>query len=291
MLSKGIEPSVITFNAIIDACARNGQMDQLAYLRQEMRTRNLSPNLITYSTMIKGFCQRQDMPSALRTLEDLRQTNGLRPDEIVYNTLLEGCSSNGLLVEGERLLAEMKSDGISPSNYTLTVMVRLFGQARRLDGAIQLVEEVTHRYRFKANSHVNSALVQACIQNRDIKRAITIFERSSQERALPDTRTCQNLVRSLLTAGSSGPAANVLRTMLHSGGASNQVRGANDNNRSSTEAASDDAFFNEALGALLERGSESAALVPQLVGEIRNAKPRLRIDNNIQRKMAAAGLQ
>jgi pentatricopeptide repeat protein len=292
MLSKGIEPSVVTFNAIIDACARNGHMDALPGLRQEMKSRNLSPNLITYSTMIKGFCQRQDMPSALKTLEDLRQTPSLRPDEIVYNTLLEGCSSSGLLVEGERLLSEMRSDGISPSNYTLTVMVRLLGHARRLDRAVELVDDITHRHRFRPNSHVNSALIQACIASRDLKRASIIFEKAIQDRALPDSRTCQNLVKSLLTNGSSAQAVNVLRAMLSSGGSTQQQgnRNGNDNKYSNNDAAPDDSFFNETLGALLERGGESATLVPQLLDDIRAAKPRLRIDNNIQRRLTAFGL-
>mmetsp|Transcript_98734 Transcript_98734/g.156100 ORF Transcript_98734/g.156100 Transcript_98734/m.156100 type:complete len:1093 (+) Transcript_98734:130-3408(+) len=289
MLAKGIEPSVVTFNAIIDACARNGHMDALPGLRQEMKARNLSPNLITYSTMIKGFCQRQDMPSALKTLEDLRQTQGLKPDEIVYNTLLEGCSSAGLLVEGERLLSDMRSDGISPSNYTLTVMVRLLGHARRLDRAVELVDEVTQKYRFKANSHVNSALIQACVSSRDLKRASTIFEQSVQDRALPDARTCQNLVKSFMTNGNSASAVNVLRAMLQNGGSTQQSRGSNDNKNSYNDGAPDDSFFNETLRALMERGGESATLVPQLMEEIRAAKPRLRIDNDIQRRVAAFG--
>merc|ERR1719183_932125 len=46
MLSKGIDPSVVTFNAIIDACARNGQMEALPSLMQEMKSRRLEPNLI-----------------------------------------------------------------------------------------------------------------------------------------------------------------------------------------------------------------------------------------------------
>jgi pentatricopeptide repeat protein len=180
MVSKDISPSVATFNAIIDSCARNGQMDALPNLLQDMKDRKLSPNLITYSTIIKGLCQNGDIPAALQTLEDLRKTPGLRPDEIVFNTLLDGCSSAGLVVEGERLLAEMRASGIAPSNYTLTVMVRLFGHGRRLDRAFELVEDVTSTYKFKPNLHVHSALIQACITARDLKRAVAVFERASK---------------------------------------------------------------------------------------------------------------
>jgi pentatricopeptide repeat protein len=285
MLSKGIEPSIATFNAVIDSCARNGQMHALPLFLKEMKARNLEPNLITYSTMIKGFCQRGDIQSALQKLEELKKTTNLRPDEIVFNTLLDGCSSAGLVVEGERLLSEMRAEGIIPSNYTLTVMVRLLGQARRLDRALQLVEDVTTRYRFKTNSHVVSALIQACITNRDLKRAVAVFEKAAQERTPADSRTCQSLVRCLLSNGNMVQAANVLRSMLGVGGGVGQARP--DRQSASAAASSDDAFINEALGALLERGGDGAYLVSQLLEDLRSVRPKIRIDSAIERRAAS----
>merc|ERR1719247_2813524 len=288
MLGKGIEPSIVTFNAVIDACARNSNMQHLPYLMQEMRQRKLEPDLITYSTMIKGFCQRGDMKSALEKLEELRKTNNLRPDEIVFNTLLDGCSSAGLVVEGERLLAEMRAEGIQPSNYTLTVMVRVLGHARRLDRALELVEDVTTKYRFKVNSHVVSALIQACISNRDLKRAVTVFEKGSQDRVSPDVRTCQTLVRSLLQSGSAQQAVSVLRAALLIGAAPGQrpdTRATGE--RLATANAIDDAFINETLGSLLDRGGSGAALAAGLLGDLRTARPRLRIDHAVERKAAS----
>merc|ERR1719454_370436 len=165
------------------------------------------------------------MQSALQKLEDLRKTSSLRPDEIVFNTLLDGSSSAGLVVEGERLLSEMRAEGIIPSNYTLTVMVRLLGHARRLDRALELVEEITTKYRFKTNTHVVSALIQACITSRDLKRGMAVFDKATQDRVAVDPRTCQTFVRSLMSSGSSVQAATVLRVMLGiNGGGGAQAR-------------------------------------------------------------------
>jgi len=286
MMSRGIEPSVATFNAVIDSCARNGRMDALPELSQEMKARKLEPNLITYSTMIKGYSQKGDMQSALQKLQELRQTSNLRPDEIVFNTLLDGCSSAGLVVESERLLAEMRSEGIQPSNYTLTVMVRVLGHARRLDRALELVEEVTMRYRFKANSHVVSALIQACVTSRDLKRAVAVFEKASQDRVSPDVRTSQTLVRSLLSNGSMVQAVNVLRSVISGGGGGQERRG-NERQPNSSSTQTDDAFINEVLGSLLERNGDGAYLVSQLLEELRSVRPRFRCDYSIERKAAA----
>merc|ERR1719195_2402555 len=103
------------------------------------------------------------MPAAFKTLEDLRRCGGCRngfgPDEVVYNTLLEGCAQAGLITESERVFEEMQAEGLQPSSYTLTVMVKLMAQARRLDRAFQIVEIVTTKYRFKAKDTVYSGLI------------------------------------------------------------------------------------------------------------------------------------
>lgn len=48
------------------------------------------PDLITYSTMIKGYCKSKDIERALMILDEMEK-QGIRPDEVVYNSLLDGC--------------------------------------------------------------------------------------------------------------------------------------------------------------------------------------------------------
>jgi len=108
MLDRSIEPTIVTFNAMIDACARNGQMDAVPDLLTLMKTKGLVSNAITYSTTIKGFCQRGEIKSALGVLDEMRRATNLKPDEIVYNNLLDGCAQGGFVAEGERLLADMQ---------------------------------------------------------------------------------------------------------------------------------------------------------------------------------------
>jgi len=305
MLSRGIEPSVVTFNAVIDACARNGQMDAVPKLMEDMRARRLEANLITYSTVIKGFCHRGDMPAALQTLEDMQRTAQLKPDEIVYNTLLDGCCSAGLIAEGERLLAAMMAGGICPSNFTLTVVVRLMGQARLLDRAFELVESITRKYRFKANSHVTGALIQACLSSRELKRAVAVFEQAVVDRSLPDPRTSQGLVRALAASGNAEKAVNVLRAALRlsggphqdggrggggAGGGGGRGGGGGGGGGGEKNSGLDDAFVGEFLSSLVDRGGEGAALVPALLADIRAMQPRRRIDAAAERKVASVNM-
>lgn len=276
MVTRAIEPSLVTFNALVDACARNGQMDRVPGLLSDMRQRGLEPNLITYSTMIKGSCQRGDMSGAFAMLEELRRASAghsagkpERPDEVVYNTLLDGCAQAGLVAEGERLLAEMQDAGVAPSNYTLTVAVRLMGQARRVERAFELAETLSAKYRFRLNSHVCCALIQACLTARDPLRAAATCERAARERLQLDARICQNLIRALLSLGQHMRAVGLLRTMM---GLNGQAQPLATSERRGEAPAFDDSFVNEVVSALRAAGSDAAFLAAPLVADLRGAR-------------------
>merc|ERR1719181_2047758 len=52
MKARGVELSIISYNTLIDACARCGRMDGLPKILEDMKTYSIKPNVITYSTMI-----------------------------------------------------------------------------------------------------------------------------------------------------------------------------------------------------------------------------------------------
>lgn len=280
MLSRGIEPSVITYNAVVDACARNGQMGKVSELLRDLRERGLHPNLITYSTMIKGYCQKGDMTAALSTLEQLRKARNLKPDEIVYNTILDGCAQHGLPAEGGRLFEEMQAEGVQPSGYTVAAMVKMMGQGRQLDRAFQMVREVSQKYRIKPNSHTHTALIQACLQCRDVPRAVGAWEHAVRERVQPDGRACMPLIRGLIAAGNHIQAASVLRTTVG-------LTGKADRHAAHPGApVVDDRFVGDAISSLAAGGS--APLAASLLADFKRARPRARLDASVERRVAAA---
>merc|ERR1719281_928426 len=104
------------------------------------------------------------MQTGFSILEQLKKDPYLKPDEIMYNSLLDGCARNGLVDEGLRLLGEMQAKGVNPSNFTLSVLVKLLSRAKKpLEQSFDLVREISQKYRFKPNVHVYTNLIQACI--------------------------------------------------------------------------------------------------------------------------------
>merc|ERR1719253_1254171 len=143
-------------------------MDRLPKILESMKINHAKPNVITYSTMLKGHCQNGNVQAGFAILEQMRKSEQLKPDEIVYNSLLDGCAQNNLVDEGLRLLGEMQSEGVQPSNFTLSILVKLMNRGRRLDRAFALVEELTKKYNFRPNVHVYANLVHACTSNQQL---------------------------------------------------------------------------------------------------------------------------
>mmetsp|Transcript_11792 Transcript_11792/g.31144 ORF Transcript_11792/g.31144 Transcript_11792/m.31144 type:complete len:1117 (+) Transcript_11792:119-3469(+) len=285
MTARKVELSIVTYNTLIDACARSGRMDRVPSIFEEMQKQNIKANLITYSTMVKGHCQAGDIQRGFEILEQMRNDAKLKPDEIMYNSLLDGCAQNNLVEEGLGLLARMQSEGVQPSNFTLSLLVKLMNRARKLDNAFNLVDEISTKYKFRPNVHVYTNLIQACIANRHLPRGMATFEQMIKERVQPDNRTYTILVRASLSHGLCDQAAGLVRAALGLRGALPLAGDASVARISNL----DPALVGEMLQSLTDKGHVHNLAVP-LLSDIKHDKPSYRIDAAVQRHVMSAGM-
>lgn len=214
MLLQKVQFSIVTFNTMVDACSRSGEMSRIPALLKSMVSQGIEPNLITYSAILKGYCQENRLDEAFELVEGMLQTTKFKPDEIMFNTLLDGCARQGLYERGMSVLTDMEAAKIKPTNFTLSVLVKLCSRAKRLDRAFEICEEISMKHRFRLNVHVYSNLIQACIHHKDMKRAFEVFERSLHERVRPDVRTYSLLLRGFVSLGEATEAAGLMRAAV-----------------------------------------------------------------------------
>lgn len=216
MLQEEMPLSVAAYNAILDACARCGEISRAPALLDDMVRQGAEPNLITYSSILKGYCQDNKLDKALELMEHMKGSSRFRPDEITYNTLLDGCARQGLYDRGMLVLADMESAGVRPTNFTLSVLVKLANRGRRIERCFELAEALPRKYNFRPNVHVYNNLIQACVNHKDLPRALTVLEGMARQQppVRPDSRTVTLLLRGCLSAGLPEDCASLLRFML-----------------------------------------------------------------------------
>jgi len=217
MKEQDVPASLVTFNVLIDACARVGDMVKASELFTEMVTLAVEPDLITYSTVIKGCCVQGDLDRAVQLFGTM-QRKGIRPDAVLFNSILDGCAKRQMRTLTESVLGDMEAAGIAPSNITLSILVKLYGRCRDLPKAFDICEEIPKRFGFKLNAHVYTCLMTACITNGvgdlGLPRALAFFEEMKSLNCAADAKTFQTLVTGCLKHGDIRSAVAVVDDAL-----------------------------------------------------------------------------
>merc|ERR1719253_646764 len=211
MRKQNIPCNTITYNTMLDACAKCCTMDRAHGLLEDMQGSCVEPDIITYSTIVKGYCMEGDVDRAFQVLDDMKGDDKLAPDEIMYNSILDGCAKQHRVDDALRLLEEMKATGVIPSNYTLSILVKLLGHSRRLTQAFDVVEDLSKKHGFRPNVQVYTCLVQACLLNRRLEKALALHDTMLADSCRVDEKFYAVLARGCLQLHQPLKAVEVVR--------------------------------------------------------------------------------
>jgi len=150
MPAEGVSRNTITYNSLIDVCVKCGNLQMAEAILRDMTlpTSAVEPDLITFSTLLKGYCQFSEIDKALQVLEAIK-ARGMHCDELVYNTLMDGCVKANDIPAGLGLFEEMLRNGLRPSTITHSILEKLHQRAGCEDGEIsQLISELYMQHGF-----------------------------------------------------------------------------------------------------------------------------------------------
>lgn len=78
---------------------------------KDMKSIGIKPNEVTYTVLIKGFCQEGLIEEALNNLK-IMKSESIYPNIRTYNTILRGCLRCGKLLEARSIIKDMKQNNI-----------------------------------------------------------------------------------------------------------------------------------------------------------------------------------
>jgi len=100
MKKRGVEPTVITYSALISALEKCGQWKLAMDVLEEMK-RDFGTNVIAYSAAIAALSKGQQWEMALNLFRELQGT-GASPSVVTYNTTMTALEK-GLQVSKQRV--------------------------------------------------------------------------------------------------------------------------------------------------------------------------------------------
>lgn len=176
MNSEGYTMNTVLYTTLIKGFARAGDVDQAMKVYEQMhKERNVTPDLITFSILIKANCDADRLEEALKLLEAMINLN-LHPDEVVFNSLLAGCARQANVRLGKKLYEDMLCCGIRPSNATFSILIRFFLQCKLLEDAVEMLKTEPKRHKVVPEPRIFVQLIQSCIRERQGRRSVEVYE-------------------------------------------------------------------------------------------------------------------
>jgi pentatricopeptide repeat protein len=186
-------------------------MKRIPQIMLDMEGMHLKPNVVTYGTIVKGYVQDGKLDKAHMFVQSIQRSSTLKPDEIMYNTLLDGCAQHRVWERGLAILDEMQAVGIHPSNYTISVLLKLARRSNRIDQASSLCERLAERYGLTFNVYVYGNLVSGYVDAGHAQRALSVVQRMLEAHIQPDQRVYTLVIKGLMDQGEFHTAVAVLR--------------------------------------------------------------------------------
>jgi len=208
MQAAEVDIPIAAYNAVIDVCARCGDVDRASGVFREMCLR-VTPDLTTYATVIKGYCVQGDLEQAIQ-LFTLMRKRGVAPDAVLFNAILDGCARKQMVSLAGHILTDMETSGIAPSSHTLAILVKLHGKNNDIDTAFSYADTFPQKYGFEPNAQVFTALMAACVSTGHVAKAAEVFAKIKS----PDAKAFTTLIHGYLKHQDVPGALRVLETAL-----------------------------------------------------------------------------
>lgn len=181
MQDAGCSMNTVIYTTIIKGFAREGKLADARRIYEQMIQNSVTPDLITYSVLLKANCDSGYLQEALSLFGDLVKS-GFKPDEVIFNNLIAGCAHAETSSESpktkcdvaKQIYENMTQSGISPSNATFSILVRVYASCKLLDEAVIMLKTEPQKHNVVLESRIFVQLIVSCIRARQGRRAVEV---------------------------------------------------------------------------------------------------------------------
>lgn len=132
--------NVFICNSVLSCLVKNRKFDSSIKLFDKMKHDGLTPDAITYNTLLAGCMKGQNGYSkALELIQELKN-KGLQMDSMMFGTLLAICASHNRCEEAQSFFDRMKAEGHMPNIYHYSSLLNSYsfdGDYKKADELVQ----------------------------------------------------------------------------------------------------------------------------------------------------------
>ena len=141
----GNKELVIGYNKRIVAFGRERKLAEARACLDELRGRGLAPSEVTFNVLINASIKCGDNGGAAGLLADM-QAQGLQPNVVTFTTVVKGLCLSGELERAEQMLRRAEQQGVVPNLRTCSAFLRGCLVWGEVDRVLPLIESMRRRW-------------------------------------------------------------------------------------------------------------------------------------------------
>lgn len=88
------QPNLVSYNALMDSLISCQDYETCIQVFQQLQSNGFQPDIISYSTYLKGLCRNKKSVKAYQMYLELKKEDKHQLDEVFFNLLLDGLSKD-----------------------------------------------------------------------------------------------------------------------------------------------------------------------------------------------------
>ncbi|GKC34183.1 putative tetratricopeptide-like helical domain-containing protein [Tanacetum coccineum] len=136
MVKRGMKPNIITYSSLINGYCKNKKVNEALDVFRDIQNKGLIHDVFTYNSMMQGLFETKNPVAATQLFNEML-AKGLNPDIFTYGTLLNGMCNNSQVSDALVLFRKLEKDEMMKDadvRYTKLGVALLFLWTRSQNG-------------------------------------------------------------------------------------------------------------------------------------------------------------
>lgn len=190
-----IQPNLETYNTIIKSFCESGDSSAVYSVLAEMDRKSVKPNATSFGTLLAGFYKEEKYENVGKVLEMMGKY-GIKPGVSTYNIRIQSLCKLKKSAEAKALFDGMLSREMKPNSDTYNHLIHGFCKEGKLEEAKNLYNTMIRRG-CHPDSNCYFTMVYFLCKGRDFETALKLCKESIEKAWVPNFSTMKLLVNGL----------------------------------------------------------------------------------------------
>ncbi|KAH0934281.1 hypothetical protein HID58_011398 [Brassica napus] len=216
MVRDGLSPDVVFLNNLMNVLGKVGRVEELLSVFNEMGRWRCTPTVVSYNTVIKALFESKAPVAEVSTWFNKMKGEGVSPSEFTYSILIDGYCKTNRVEKALLLLEEMDEIGFPPCPAAYCSLINALGKAKRYEAANELFKELKENFG-NVSSRVYAVMIKHFGKCGKLSEAVDLFNEMKNQGRGPDVYAYNALMSGMVKAGMISEAHSLLRKMEENG--------------------------------------------------------------------------